>query len=533
MRILVAAGFQAGTYSSNFAIAVSSHRVYIGRSFREPPEPIIMKQVLGYLLLASSLLLCATPAQATKLESWKFNANQNQFEFTTDEGVQPQAQLVSDPTRLVIDLPGVVLGRSAIQESLSGAIQSIRIGQFDRDTTRLVIELAPGYTLDPNQIKFRGITARQWIVKLPVPQAVSGAVVVPTTSAAAGFPSPTSLANPGNSASSLSRLSLASAPNQTATIEAVQLDGNQLLIRANQSLQYTSRWDTALQAYRIDISPAQLANSVQRSPIGSAIAQLKIRQENPQTVSILVQPAKGVQVGQVSQPNQRMLTLQLLRSVIQPATSAQASSSTPAAPAVFPQPVAFPAPQVPRAATGRLLVVIDPGHGGPDPGAVGIGGLKETDIVLDIGRQVTAFLQQQGVAVLLTRNGEYDLDLEPRVQMAEQANATVFVSIHANSISLNRPDVSGLETYYYQSGQVLAQTIHQSILQATGIPDRGVRTARFYVLRKTTMPSVLVEVGFVTGQDDAARLSNSSYRTQMAGAIARGILQYLQRTARF
>ncbi|MGQ9872632.1 N-acetylmuramoyl-L-alanine amidase [Leptodesmis sp.] len=494
-----------------------------------------MKQVLGYLLLAASLLLYATPAQATKLESWKFNANQNQFEFTTDEGVQPQAQLVSDPTRLVIDLPGVVLGRSAIQESLSGAIQSIRIGQFDRDTTRLVIELAPGYTLDPNQIKFRGITARQWIVKLPVPQAVSGVVVVPTTSAAAaGFPSPTSLANPSNSASSLSRLSLASPPaNPMATIETVQLDGNQLVIRANQSLQYISRWDTALKAYRINISPAQLANSVQRSPAGSAIAQLKIRQENPQTVSILVQPAEGVQVGQVSQPNQRMLTLQLQYPSVQPATLAQSAPSTPPTPAIFPQPVDFPVPQVPRAAKGRLLVVIDPGHGGPDPGAVGIGGLKETDIVLDIGRQVKAFLQQQGVSVLLTRNGEYDLDLEPRVQMAEQANATVFVSIHANSISLSRPDVSGLETYYYQSGQVLAQMIHQSILQTTGIPDRGIRTARFYVLRKTTMPSVLVEVGFVTGKDDAARLSNSSYRTQMAGAIARGILQYLQRTARF
>lgn len=492
-----------------------------------------MKQVLGYLLLASSLLLCATPAQATKLESWKFNANQNQFEFTTDEGVQPQAQLVGDPTRLVIDLPGVVLGRSAIQEALSGAIQSIRIGQFDRDTTRLVIELAPGYTLDPNQIKFRGVTARQWIVKLPVPQSVAGSVVVPTTSnpAAAGFPSPSTIASQNNSAALLSRLSSSSA-NQTATIESVQLDGNQLVIRGTQPLRYISRWDTA-RAYRIDISPAQLANSVNRSPSGSAIAQLKIRQENSQTVSILVQPNKGVQVGQVSQPSQRMLTLQLQRPSIQPVALAQPSPSTPVAPALVPNPAPLPAPQVPRAPAGRLLVVIDPGHGGPDPGAVGIGGLKETDIVLDIGRQVTALLQQQGVSVLITRNGEYDLDLEPRVQMAEQANATVFVSIHANSIDLSRTDVSGLETYYYQSGQVLAQTIHQSILQATGIPDRGVRTARFYVLRKTTMPSVLVEVGFVTGQDDAARLSNSSYRTQMAGAIARGILQYLQRTARF
>jgi N-acetylmuramoyl-L-alanine amidase len=176
--------------------------------------------------------------------------------------------------------------------------------------------------------------------------------------------------------------------------------------------------------------------------------------------------------------------------------------------------------------------VIDPGHGGPDPGAVGIGGLQEKGIVLDIGTKVAALLQQQGVQTLLTRSDDRDLDLEPRVQMAEQANATVFVSIHANAISLSRTDISGLETYYYQSGQELAQTIHQTILQGVGISDRGVRTARFYVLRKTSMPSVLVEVGFVTGQDDAARLSNPAYRTQMATAIARGILQYLQRTAR-
>jgi N-acetylmuramoyl-L-alanine amidase len=111
--------------------------------------------------------------------------------------------------------------------------------------------------------------------------------------------------------------------------------------------------------------------------------------------------------------------------------------------------------------------------------------------------------------------------------MAERMNATVFVSIHANSIDLTRPDISGLETYYYSS-QRLAQSIHNSILQSVDIQDRGVRSARFYVLRRTSMPSVLVEVGFVTGREDAAKLSNPSYRTQMAQAIARGIIQYLQ-----
>jgi N-acetylmuramoyl-L-alanine amidase len=117
--------------------------------------------------------------------------------------------------------------------------------------------------------------------------------------------------------------------------------------------------------------------------------------------------------------------------------------------------------------------------------------------------------------------------------MAERMNADLFVSIHANAISLSRPDISGLETYYYSSagGLRLARTIHNSILQSVDIKDRGVRTARFYVLRKTSMPSVLIEVGFVTGREDAAKLSNPDYQSQMAQAIARGILQYLQQTS--
>jgi N-acetylmuramoyl-L-alanine amidase len=173
--------------------------------------------------------------------------------------------------------------------------------------------------------------------------------------------------------------------------------------------------------------------------------------------------------------------------------------------------------------------VIDPGHGGPDPGAIGVGGLQEKGVVLDISQKVATILEQQGVQVVMTRSDDRDLDLEPRVQLAQRVNATAFVSIHANAISLSRPDVNGLETYYYQSGLDLARSIHQSVLEGTGVPDRGVRSSRFYVLRRTSMPSVLVEVGFVTGRSDAARLADPNFRNQMAGAIARGILRYLGR----
>ena len=97
--------------------------------------------------------------------------------------------------------------------------------------------------------------------------------------------------------------------------------------------------------------------------------------------------------------------------------------------------------------------MIDPGHGGNDPGAVGIDSIHEADIVLPIAQQVAAALEQQGVQAILTRNDDREVELEPRVQLAERAHATLFVSIHANSISLDRPDVNGFETYYYSSGQ--------------------------------------------------------------------------------
>jgi N-acetylmuramoyl-L-alanine amidase len=184
-------------------------------------------------------------------------------------------------------------------------------------------------------------------------------------------------------------------------------------------------------------------------------------------------------------------------------------------------------PQVPR---GRFRVVIDPGHGGPDPGAVGIGGLRETDVVLDIGLQVARLLQNQGVQVLMTRTSEIDVDLPPRVALANSSRADVFVSIHANALSMDRPDVNGIETFYAQSGysRALAAAIQQEVLAVSpGSPDRGARPGRFFVIRRTVMPSALVETGFVTGELDSPRLASARHRQRLSQAIARGILRYL------
>lgn len=188
------------------------------------------------------------------------------------------------------------------------------------------------------------------------------------------------------------------------------------------------------------------------------------------------------------------------------------------------------AQSLPRIQNGKIVVVVDPGHGGRDPGAVGIGGIHEADIVLDIAKRVATLIEAEGLQAVLTRSDDREVDLAPRVDLSDAVNADVFVSIHANAISMSRPDVNGIETYYYYSSAAarLAETIHTSLLNATGMNDRGVRQARFYVLTETSMPAVLVEVGFVTGREDAVRLNNATSRNQIAEAIADGILRYVQ-----
>ena len=187
-------------------------------------------------------------------------------------------------------------------------------------------------------------------------------------------------------------------------------------------------------------------------------------------------------------------------------------------------------PVVPR---GRFKVVIDPGHGGPDPGAVGIGGLRETDVVLDVCLQIARLLQARGVQVLMTRTSEVDVDLPPRVALANSSGADLFVSVHANALSMARPDVNGIETFFFEGAgppsRRLAMALQEQMVAISpGSPDRGVRTGRYFVIRRTVMPSALVEMGFLTGEIDSRRLSDANFRRRMALALSAGILNALQ-----
>jgi N-acetylmuramoyl-L-alanine amidase len=173
------------------------------------------------------------------------------------------------------------------------------------------------------------------------------------------------------------------------------------------------------------------------------------------------------------------------------------------------------------------VVAIDPGHGGTDPGAIGVTGLVEKDVVLDVSLRLRAFLERQGVRVVMTRETDVFVDLGARVPIALREGATVFVSIHANASV--RSVIRGVETYYLKpEGMRLATLIQEELGRSLGLPDRGIRTANFKVLRDSPIPAVLVEIGYLTNPMDEALLRTPGFRDTVAQAIGRGILRFLR-----
>ncbi|WP_322905690.1 N-acetylmuramoyl-L-alanine amidase family protein [Paenibacillus campi] len=175
---------------------------------------------------------------------------------------------------------------------------------------------------------------------------------------------------------------------------------------------------------------------------------------------------------------------------------------------------------------GKKVIVIDAGHGDQDPGAIG-SQTSEKRLNLGLALKVEALLKDDpSIDVVLTRSDDTFLPLKERVKIAEKLNADVFVSIHANSGSSSA--ASGTETYYQRtSSKKLAQTIHKYLVAATGFKDRGVQYGNFHVIRETTMPAVLLEVGFISNRAEESKMMDSAKQDQVAASIVKGIKEYL------
>lgn len=181
------------------------------------------------------------------------------------------------------------------------------------------------------------------------------------------------------------------------------------------------------------------------------------------------------------------------------------------------------------------VIVVDPGHGGNNPGAVD-NGVREADINLGVGLKLRDKLRQAGATVIMTRDSDRNVDasastlaqeLQARVDMAEQNHADIFVSVHSNENP--DPGIAGAMTFYPKGkSSALALEVQSALVRETSANDKGTQPATFYVLRNISMPGILVEMGFVSNADEAAKLNSDSYKSRVAQGIFSGIVKYFQ-----
>jgi N-acetylmuramoyl-L-alanine amidase len=173
------------------------------------------------------------------------------------------------------------------------------------------------------------------------------------------------------------------------------------------------------------------------------------------------------------------------------------------------------------------VIAIDAGHGGKDSGAIA-NGVLEKQVVLPIAQKTQAKLQAEGAEVVMTRSNDSFIELEERARKANAAGADALVSIHANAASATA--ASGTEVFYYpdsSSGHALAAAVQNGLLNQLGSHNRGVKNADFNVLRNTSMPAVLAEIGFLTNAPEAQKLASAAYQEKAAAGLVQGVRDYM------
>jgi N-acetylmuramoyl-L-alanine amidase len=176
----------------------------------------------------------------------------------------------------------------------------------------------------------------------------------------------------------------------------------------------------------------------------------------------------------------------------------------------------------PQNSRPSTTVVIDAGHGGSDRGGIPGQRIPEKEMTLDVAQRLKGILVANGYHVVMTRDSDVFVPLAGRVAIANSYHNAIFVCIHFNSA--NRMGAGGIETYFYSRDSLpLASAIHYYVAGGAPSSNRGVRRRGFYVLRKTTVPAVLVECGFLTNPTEGEYVQTASYRQKLAEEIATGV----------
>lgn len=443
-------------------------------------------------LVASTALTVPTPRSAplptpqlvsveptwptVKLEDFVFS--DEGFLIRTTGPTEATVRRLDGPPRLVVDLPGTILPTQFVRRVIEAnrlGVRQVRLGQFQArpPITRIVLDVG----------------ADTWDWEAAYDPKLKGVRLVPA-----------------------GRLALTPPPPSTGTnILSASLVGDQLVFEADGPLTFQANWNYTNREYQVQFAAANLSPQF-KGPIldmGSPLDRLRLFPSEGQTITAIIKIPQGIVVASAQrQRGNRQFAVRLAR--MGGATNPQDLGPVPA-------PVNG----------GRPLIFVDAGHGGSDPGALGVQGIQEKDINLRLALLLGKALTDLGYRVGYTRQDDRFIPLQGRVDLAEQANADLFISLHQNASDSSW--AQGIETYFTRSNSAtLAATIHRAAVASTGRPDRGVRQARFHVIRQTTMPAILLEGGYVTNATEMRSMMDDDRQQKLAQALARSIDRYLR-----
>lgn len=408
----------------------------------------------------------------------------------TTAPVHYKAFTLKNPDRYVIDIPGAVLDTPnlTVQHPDLG---NVRLGQFELGpaVSRIVVPMGVGVKMRPES--FGSTSVLSWYMELPK------------------MPAP------------------AAGPVAVDDIHLEQTDkGRRLVVSANDPLRY--EWQRLPDGrWLMDIPGALLKNPKEQEieldgPVPGRIRYSQNQPEPAPVVRVVVDLEKPVEITTSNGVNENQLVIDILDKDVGLSAAVPKGRGSTAQSAV----------------TGSGLIVLDPGHGGSDPGAINKSlGVTEAQVTLDICKRLYEILKAQGWNVVMTRTQDVDLtyagssasaELGARVKVANDARADLFISIHCNS-SVS-PNSNGTSIHYYkQSDYVLASELQAPLLSCTGRPNRGVQPNRFYVLVHSRMPAVLVETAFLSNPTEGQLLSDPAFRQKIAEGLAQGLRSYASR----
>jgi N-acetylmuramoyl-L-alanine amidase len=480
--------------------------------YRQLAVGILMTIATGYIspvvgqAQAQSSISASNSSNTLKLNGIRPTATG--LMLTVNANPQIQIQREDNPDRLIVDLQNTTLIKDLHQSTVPMnrlGIKQVRVAQFQTSPaiTRLVFDLDSS---DPNSKtawQSQYIAATNTLLLTPSNQVAQAIPINPSLPLPKPINSPTPIFS------------------TPAVIEKLSFSSTgQLVITANQPVNYQSSFDPTSGTYNLKVANAKISPNLQRPSLAanSPIERIRLSQVS-NSVEIGIKTVAGWQVRESQRMTNQQIQLQVSLNSVSP------NNQTPL-------PNSNPVTQNPQNTGDRRrgVIFVDAGHGGRDPGAVS-NGIQEKDVVLPISLKLGQALQSMGYTVYYTRTNDVEIDLEPRVAASERVNADVFVSIHANALAPGNSGISGIETYHSRTstvGKELASYVHSQIIAGTGATDRSVRGAGFYVIAKTSMPAILVETGYVTNPTEARNLNSPNYQKQMADAIAKGIDQFMR-----